>query len=411
MGGTRTGLRMRPKRWCVGVALVALAAVPACRADEGTAGPGGTRAGGTVFDGARSAGTTGAVVDPTSGSATSGGEVSLLFLQGASSAVLDTVAGTLSLSGVDSSVTYFSDRPNREAGRMTTARLVEEWAALFGDDPPNAALQSRGAADRDLDPVVELLGTPTYDGAGNLTYRIRVLDLPDATPERITFQQVSLFIDGGTTAAVPVSSASPSASYTLTVKNDSDQYQEFVLYQDPSSSGVAGAQPLAWLTASAPPKGTATFTWTLETAIFWSPIGSLQTGVTIVTAQTLPADATQASANAVELVSQNGAPRFGATSAAPAGQLSIVTTGGVPAGVASVGIMMSGQPVFAVPAGPSATYAFTPQPSYWIAAANAQQGSVMDLGETFRNTQVPFAGTTAMAARFHDDDRWTVTAG
>ena len=50
---------------------------------------------------------------------------------------------TLTMSGVTPSTLYFSDRPQRVVGHMSTADFVELWGEgenSFQEDPPNAVL-------------------------------------------------------------------------------------------------------------------------------------------------------------------------------------------------------------------------------------------------------------------------------
>ena len=67
---------------------------------------------------------------------------SLLYVQNADGGTLTET--TLTLTGVSLQTGWFTDRPYREAGRMTTAEFValfsEEGANSFAEDPPNADL-------------------------------------------------------------------------------------------------------------------------------------------------------------------------------------------------------------------------------------------------------------------------------
>ena len=70
-------------------------------------------------------------------------EVALLFVQTGGATTLTPGTGdihTLTITGVTAQTLYFSDRPNRIAGAMPTARLIDQWAANFADSPPNATL-------------------------------------------------------------------------------------------------------------------------------------------------------------------------------------------------------------------------------------------------------------------------------
>jgi hypothetical protein len=52
----------------------------------------------------------------------------------------------LTLKGVDKDITWFADRPRRDAGRLAARHLFGDWGRLgFGKSPPNAALVVSGA--------------------------------------------------------------------------------------------------------------------------------------------------------------------------------------------------------------------------------------------------------------------------
>ena len=101
---------------------------------------------------------------------------------------------TLTLRGVTPSTLYFSDRPQRVVGHMTTTDFVDLWAIgdnSFESDPPNAVLSFlEPGADVPEDAVV-VLKQPNLDGAGELSYTIDVLEgtVPAKTGP------VTLFID------------------------------------------------------------------------------------------------------------------------------------------------------------------------------------------------------------------------
>jgi hypothetical protein len=106
---------------------------------------------------------------------------------------IESTEDTLTLRGVTSSTLFFSDRPQRVTGHMTTADFVDLWGIgdnSFESDPPNAVLSFlEPGADVPEDTVV-VLKEPNLFG-GELTYSIEVLDgsVPDyAGP-------VTLFID------------------------------------------------------------------------------------------------------------------------------------------------------------------------------------------------------------------------
>ena len=102
------------------------------------------------------------------------GGVDLLFVQNAKDVSLGE--GTLTLKGIAPTTTFFTDRPERIAGHMTTEDFVQSWGEgedSFAADPPNASL-SVFEEDEIVDVVVTLMN-PRLEGE-NLTYDINVLE-------------------------------------------------------------------------------------------------------------------------------------------------------------------------------------------------------------------------------------------
>ncbi|HVN52652.1 MAG TPA: hypothetical protein VMT43_14545 [Acidimicrobiales bacterium] len=86
--------------------------------------------------------------------------------------------GTLTLTGVTPSTTYFSDRPQREVGHMATSDFVELWGAgenSFESDPPNAVLAYLESGDGAPQDAVVVISNPRLSD-GELAYSIQVLD-------------------------------------------------------------------------------------------------------------------------------------------------------------------------------------------------------------------------------------------
>jgi hypothetical protein len=107
---------------------------------------------------------------------------------------VDSAYGTLTLRGITPSTLYFSDRPQRVVGHMTTADFVDLWAIgdnSFESDPPNAVLSFLEPGGDVPEDAVVVLREPNLDGAGDLSYSIDVLEgtVPAHTGP------VTLFID------------------------------------------------------------------------------------------------------------------------------------------------------------------------------------------------------------------------
>ena len=105
-----------------------------------------------------------------------GGEedVEFLFVQNAEAVALDD--GVLRLKGIAPDTLYFSDRPDRIVGRVTTKKYVEHWGIggnSFAQDPPNAVLSIQH--EPEPQDIVVVLRNPRLEGA-DLVYDVDVLD-------------------------------------------------------------------------------------------------------------------------------------------------------------------------------------------------------------------------------------------
>lgn len=101
-------------------------------------------------------------------------------------------SGTLTIEGVSPSTLYFSDRPQRVVGHITTEQFVDDWSLgpnSFESDPPNAVL-TFPEADGALDDVVVELSSPRLSNDA-LSYTVQVLE--GSPPEAAG--ACSLFID------------------------------------------------------------------------------------------------------------------------------------------------------------------------------------------------------------------------
>lgn len=114
-----------------------------------------------------------------------------MFVQTAHGATTD--GNTLTLQGVTPSTLYFSDRPQRIVGHMSTADFVDLWDAgenSFEEDPPNAVLAFLEAGDDVPEDAVVVIREPRLDD-GQLSYSIETLE--GVVPAQAG--PVTLFID------------------------------------------------------------------------------------------------------------------------------------------------------------------------------------------------------------------------
>ncbi|HTZ63995.1 MAG TPA: hypothetical protein VMB51_07820 [Solirubrobacteraceae bacterium] len=106
---------------------------------------------------------------------------------------IESADGTLTLRGITPATLYFSDRPERVVGQMTTTDFVDLWDAgenSFETDPPNAVLSFLEPGGEVPENAVVVITEPQLSD-GELSYSIDVLE--GAVPARTG--PVTLFID------------------------------------------------------------------------------------------------------------------------------------------------------------------------------------------------------------------------
>lgn len=126
-----------------------------------------------------------------------------MFVQTAQSVTSD--GETIALHGIAASTLYFSDRPQRVVGHLTTPDFVDLWDEgenSFEKDPPNAVLSFLEPGEDALTDAVVIIRKPRLTD-GTLSYSVEVLEgvLPDESGP------VTLFIDPFGRPLSPVSVA------------------------------------------------------------------------------------------------------------------------------------------------------------------------------------------------------------
>jgi hypothetical protein len=126
-----------------------------------------------------------------------------LFVQTAKGMTFDADAKRLTLTGVSPVTLFFTDRPQRIAGNMSTAKFVPFWSEgpdSFQSDPPNADVSI--VEDGALHQTVVELQDPQLSGE-DLSYTVEVIqgEMPQ------TGAEVSVFIDVIGRPLTPVSFA------------------------------------------------------------------------------------------------------------------------------------------------------------------------------------------------------------
>jgi hypothetical protein len=154
---------------------------------------------------AGASGLAGALLIPGAASAqdTAAPNADFLFVQTADAMAFDADQSRLTLRDVSPTTLFFSDRPERIAGNMTTASFVPFWSEgkdSFLSDPPNAdiSILENGV----LRQTVVVLDDPVLED-GDLHYTVKIIegDMP------VLGENVSVFIDVIGMPLTPVSIA------------------------------------------------------------------------------------------------------------------------------------------------------------------------------------------------------------
>jgi len=102
------------------------------------------------------------------------GKVTLLFVQSAQGAAISN--GKMTLKKISPTTIFFSDRPERIAGHLTTKDFVPFWsegADSFASNPPNATLSA--LEEGKMSDVVLELRNPNLAG-DELSYEVKILE-------------------------------------------------------------------------------------------------------------------------------------------------------------------------------------------------------------------------------------------
>ena len=130
-------------------------------------------------------------------------DVEALFAQTAREMTCD--GDKVTFHGASPATLYFSDRPQRVVGHLTTKKFIEEWGEgenSFAADPPNAVISFVEKGDQTPEDAIVVLKDPQLEG-DKLTYTVDMLEgtLPPKG------ELVSVFIDPFGRPLSPVSLA------------------------------------------------------------------------------------------------------------------------------------------------------------------------------------------------------------
>lgn len=202
------------------------------------------------------------------------------------------------------------------------------------------------------------------------------------------------------------------SKYTMSFKNNSTLFGNFCIYlRDPRQEIDPNLFTLAWVVKACHPGTLATFEWDVDYGLTWSETGKLgQDKVVFTCSETKTIDPSDADHNALGITKENGAYRFvEGVAAYPKGALGIRSDHTIPVEGLSLGITMSGQAAFALPATPNYSFCFEPHPEYWVAFGNFVPGEVIDVNTVSSTAKVSFPfGEFDRNVTLNDDNSWTV---
>ena len=118
-------------------------------------------------------------------------DIEALFAQTARE--LTTDGDKVTFHGASPATLYFSDRPQRVVGHLTTKQFVDEWGKgenSFAVDPPNAVISFLEAGDETPEDTIVVLKDPGLEG-DRITYSVDILE--GSLPAKA--ESCSVFID------------------------------------------------------------------------------------------------------------------------------------------------------------------------------------------------------------------------
>jgi rhizosphere induced protein len=206
-------------------------------------------------------------------------------------------------------------------------------------------------------------------------------------------------------------SESGGTTYTIRFVNNSTNNWDFCCYQqDPGLTKNPGVMSLAWFAQPVAPTTTTKYSWQVLYNFVWAQTGILVPGVIFDASQTRDANP-DGTNNQIGLTkTSRGSYTFTPQTSAQAGSLFVNCDNTIAANELSVGVGMSGNGTFVVPAQPNINVTFTPHPEYWVTFGDLESGQVMDIQSVVSTSaKVSFPPNVySMTATLKADNTWSV---
>lgn len=168
-------------------------------------------------------------------------------------------------------------------------------------------------------------------------------------------------------------------NYSLTVKNEGTETGDFCIYQTDDNQ-TENIRSLVWFSKRAHPHTELKFEWNIDYGFSWSETGTLVPGMVFEAQEVKPIDLAIPAETASALSADGDRLCYKQTEkTVSAGEIGLLTDETVPEKSYSIGVLMSGAPVFAVEATPNYNFSFKPDPQYHIALGQFDVGEVLDM--------------------------------
>lgn len=193
--------------------------------------------------------------------------------------------------------------------------------------------------------------------------------------------------------------------YSITVHNRASHSACLTVFQNDPTQWSPHAMPLAWFAKFSRPQSRIRFEWGDDLGFSWAETGELRPGMQFCASETYH----PAGGNNQISLAYNGAYHFVNPEHGPdAAGLHLAGSGSIPArSQAAVGVTMSGSTVYATQARPDQNLTFSPQPQYFIAYGNYEEGEVIDVSTILNPLQLSYpAGIYALTTTLHADGTW-----
>lgn len=194
--------------------------------------------------------------------------------------------------------------------------------------------------------------------------------------------------------------------YTLTIKNHSSHSDYLMVFQNDPTSWSPDAMALAWFSKLSNPSPTSIvkFSWEIDWGFSWAETGIIQPGIKFEASET----ADTSGGNKITL-DYNGAYFFkDQTTGASPDRLYLSESKNIPvSSLASVGVTMSGNTVYATQARPNQNLTFSPHPTYFLAYGNYEEGQVIDISTVNNPLELRYdTGIYSLETTLNPDDTW-----